>query len=69
MKEMPVNDFFAKNGFIREDGRMVHDMYLLEMKKPSESKGPWDLYKVLSVIPGKEAYRPLEESECPLVKK
>jgi branched-chain amino acid transport system substrate-binding protein len=48
---------------------MVHDMYLLEMKKPSESKGPWDLYKVLSVIPGKEAYRPLEESECPLVKK
>ncbi len=69
MRETPVNDFFAKNGFIREDGRMVHDMLLLEMKKPSESKGPWDIYNVLSVVPGKEAYRPLEESECPLIKK
>lgn len=69
MRETPVNDFFAKNGVIREDGRMVHDMLLLEMKKPSESKGPWDIYNVLSAVPGKEAYRPLEESECPLIKK
>jgi branched-chain amino acid transport system substrate-binding protein len=69
MRELPVNDFFAKNGVLREDGRMVHEMYLLQMKTPAESKGPWDLYKVLSRVPGPEAYRPLSESECPLVKK
>jgi branched-chain amino acid transport system substrate-binding protein len=69
MRELPVNDFFAKNGFIREDGRMVHDMYLLQMKTPAESKGEWDLYKVLSVVPGPQAFRPLADSECPLVKK
>ncbi len=69
MKELPVNDFFAKKGFVREDGRMVHDMYLLKMKTPAESKGEWDLYNVLSTVPGPEAYRPLSESECPLVKK
>jgi branched-chain amino acid transport system substrate-binding protein len=69
MRELPVNDFFAKNGVVREDGRMVHDMYLLQMKTPAESKGEWDLYKVLSTVPGPQAYRPLSESECPLVKK
>jgi len=69
MKELPVNDFFAKGGFIRDDGRMVHDMYLLQMKTPAESKSPWDLYKVLAIVPGPKAYRPLSESECPLVKK
>jgi branched-chain amino acid transport system substrate-binding protein len=69
MRELPVNDFFAKNGFLREDGRMVHDMYLLQMKTPAESQGEWDLYKVLSVVPGPQAFRPLAESECPLVKK
>jgi len=69
MRELPVNDFFAKDGKIREDGRMVHDMYVYEVKKPSESKGPWDFYKLRSVIPGDQAFRPLSESTCPLVKK
>lgn len=69
MREMPINDFFAKNGRIRIDGRMVHDMYVYEVKKPSESKGEWDFYKLRAVIPGDEAFRPLSESGCPLVKK
>ncbi|WP_246786020.1 ABC transporter substrate-binding protein [Bradyrhizobium sp. SBR1B] len=69
MREMPINDFFAKNGRIREDGRMVHDMYVYEVKKPSESKGDWDFYKLREVIPGDQAFRPLKESTCPLVRK
>jgi len=69
MREMPVNDFFAKNGRVREDGRFVHDMYVYEVKKPSESKYAWDYYKLRAVIPGDEAFRPLSESKCPLVKK
>jgi len=69
MKYTPVNDMFAKNGRIREDGRMVHDMYLFEVKKPSESKGSWDDYKLVATIPGSEAFQPLELSRCPLVKK
>ena len=69
MREMPINDFFAKNGRIREDGRMVHDMYVYEVKKPSESKGEWDFYKLREVIHGDEAFRPLKDSACPLVKK
>ena len=69
MREMPINDFFAHNGHIRVDGRMVHDMYLAEVKKPSESKGTWDFYKILETIPGDQAFRPLSESACPLVKK
>jgi len=67
MREMPVDDFFAK-GRIREDGRMVHDMYLVEVKAPSESKAPWDYYKVLRRIPAEEAAQPLSESKCSLVK-
>jgi branched-chain amino acid transport system substrate-binding protein len=69
MKETPINDMFAKNGRIREDGRMVHDMYLFEVKKPSESKGRWDDYKLLATVPGDQAFQPLEASRCPLVKK
>ena len=69
MRELPVNDFFAKNGKVREDGRMVHDMYLVEVKTPSESKAPWDYYKVVATVPGDEAFLPLAKSECPLVKK
>ncbi|MDA9413861.1 ABC transporter permease [Bradyrhizobium sp. CCBAU 11430] len=69
MREMPVNDFFAKNGRIREDGRMVHDMYVYEVKKPSESKGDWDFYRLREVIPGDQAFRPLKDSACPIVKK
>jgi branched-chain amino acid transport system substrate-binding protein len=69
MKDTPINDFFSKNGKIREDGRMVHDMYLFEVKKPSESKGRWDDYKLLATVPGNEAFQSLELSRCPLVKK
>jgi branched-chain amino acid transport system substrate-binding protein len=69
MRETPINDFFAHDGHIRIDGRMVHDMYLAEVKRPSESKGPWDFYKILETIPGDQAFRPLSESTCPLVKK
>jgi len=69
MKDTPINDFFAKNGRIREDGRMVHDMYLFEVKKPSESKGRWDDYKLLATVPGNEAFQSLELSRCPRVKK
>ncbi len=69
MKSLKVNDFFAKNGTIREDGRMVHDMYLVQVKTPAESKYPWDYYKVLATIPGDEAFQPLSKSACPLVTK
>ncbi len=69
MKDTPINDMFAKNGKIREDGRMVHDMYLFEVKKPSDSKGRWDDYKLLATVPGEEAFQPLSASRCPLVKK
>ncbi|WNJ90367.1 ABC transporter substrate-binding protein [Bosea sp. 685] len=69
MRELPVNDFFAKNGKLREDGRMVHDMLLVQVKKPSESKAPWDYYDVLATVPGDQAFLPLAQSECPLVKK
>jgi branched-chain amino acid transport system substrate-binding protein len=68
MREMPVNDIFARNGRLREDGRLVHDLYLMQVKKPAESTAPWDYYKVLSVIPGKEAFRSLEDGGCPMVK-
>ncbi|MDB5521644.1 MAG: transporter permease [Tardiphaga sp.] len=69
MKDTPINDMFATNGKIREDGRMVHDMYLFEVKKPAESKSRWDVYKVLATVKGDEAFQPLSASRCPLVKK
>ena len=69
MREIPINDFMTKNGHLREDGRVMRDMYLFEVKKPDESKYPYDYYKQLAVIPADQAYRPLSESECPLVKK
>jgi branched-chain amino acid transport system substrate-binding protein len=69
MKEMPTDDPLFGKGTIRTDGRKIHDMYLLEVKKPSESKGPWDLMKVRATIPAAEAFRPLAEGGCPLVAK
>ena len=69
MKATPINDFFTQNGRIREDGRMVHDMYLFEVKKPSESKQPWDDYKLIATIPAEEAFQPLSQFTCPLQKK
>lgn len=67
MAETPINDIFAKNGYIREDGRMVHDMYLVEVKTPEESADADDLFRVVRTIPAEEAFRPLSESVCPLV--
>jgi len=67
MRERPVNDFYVKNGRLREDGRLVHDMYFAQVKTPSESKGDWDYYKILAAIPGDQAFRPLAEGGCPLV--
>ncbi len=69
MREMPISDVVMPKGTLREDGRVIHDMLLLQVKKPSESKAPWDYYKVISTIPGNEAFRPLSQSGCPLVKK
>ncbi|MFC0242479.1 ABC transporter substrate-binding protein [Rhodopseudomonas telluris] len=68
MRELPVRDAFTDNGFLREDGRMVHSMFLFEVKKPEESKAPWDYYKVLAEVPGDQAFRPLKDGGCPLVK-
>ena len=69
MRAMPIEDFFARHGRLREDGLMVHDLYLVEVKKPEESKAPWDYYKVLQTIPGDEAFPRIEDEDCPLVKK
>jgi len=69
MKEMPTDDPLFGKGSIRVDGRKIHDAFLFEVKKPAESKGPWDYYKLRATIPANEAFRPLAQSECPLVKK
>ncbi|WP_137389008.1 ABC transporter substrate-binding protein [Rhodoligotrophos defluvii] len=68
MKAMPVNDFYSDNVEIREDGRVMRKSYIAEAKSPAESKGPWDLYKILETVPAEESWRPLAESDCPLVK-
>ena len=69
MRELPINDFMTRNGRIREDGRVIRDMYLMQAKTPDESKGEWDLAKIVATIPGDQAFRPLHEGGCPLVKK
>jgi branched-chain amino acid transport system substrate-binding protein len=69
MKEMPTDDPLFGKGTIRADGRKIHPAYLFEVKKPEESKGPWDYYKLVGTTPGDQAFRPLSESVCPLVKK
>jgi branched-chain amino acid transport system substrate-binding protein len=69
MREIPVNDFYAKNGRIRIDGRLMHDMYLAQVKSPEESKGPWDYYKILATVPAEQAFRSLAEGGCPLAQK
>jgi branched-chain amino acid transport system substrate-binding protein len=68
MKEMPINDFMTRNGRIREDGRVIRDMYLMQVKTPDESKSEWDLAKIVATMPGEQAFRPLAEGGCPLVK-
>jgi branched-chain amino acid transport system substrate-binding protein len=69
LKEMTLNDAFVKNGRIRADGRMVHDFYLFQVKSPNESKGKWDYYKLISTVPGDQAFQPLSLSRCQLIKK
>src|SRR5246127_2127273 len=69
MKEMPTDDALFGKGTIRVDGRKLHPAYLFEVKKPEESKGPWDYYKLVGTTPADQAFRPLSESSCPLVKK
>jgi len=68
MREIPV-DFFGTRGQVREDGRMVHDMYLFEVKAPEESSGPWDYFKLRATIPAEQAFQPLAKSRCPLLGK
>jgi branched-chain amino acid transport system substrate-binding protein len=69
MKELPTDDPLFGKGSIRADGRTIHDMYLFEVKKPSESKGPYDFYKLAATIPGDQAFRPMDQGGCPLVSK
>ncbi|HWB51029.1 MAG TPA: ABC transporter substrate-binding protein [Stellaceae bacterium] len=68
LKSKPINDFMIRNGHIQDDGSLVHDMYLYEVKKPSESKGEWDLYKLIATIPGDQAFKRPRGNECPAVK-
>ena len=68
MRATPINDFFAENGRIRPDGRMVHDMYLVEVKQPAEQRYPWDYYKIVRTLPGDEVFRPPID-DCPLVRR
>jgi branched-chain amino acid transport system substrate-binding protein len=68
MREIPVNDVMTKNGKLREDGRLVRDMYLFQVKSPQESKSKDDIYKLLATVPGDEAYRPLKDGKCPYIK-
>jgi len=69
MKETPINDFFAKNGRIREDGLMAHDLYLFRVKSPEQSQRPWDYYELVRTIPAEEAFGPESASRCPLLKR
>jgi branched-chain amino acid transport system substrate-binding protein len=66
---MTINDAFTKNGKVRADGKMIHDTYLVQVKSPSESKTPWDYYRIVKTVPGDQSFAPLSESKCPLVKK
>ncbi|MGE0221987.1 MAG: ABC transporter substrate-binding protein [Acetobacteraceae bacterium] len=69
MKATPTNDPLFGKGSVRADGRKIHDMYLFEVKSPAESKGPYDYYKLIRTIPGEEAFRPMDQGGCPMVKK
>ena len=69
MKKLPINDFMTKDGRVREDGRVIRDMYLMQVKTPEESKGEWDLAKIIATVPGNEAFRPLDQGDCPMVTK
>ena len=68
MREMPINDVMTKNGKLREDGRVIRDMYLFQVKSPEESKSKDDIYKLIATVPGDEAYRPMKDGNCPYIK-
>ncbi len=68
MKEMPVNDFFTKEAFVREDGRVMRNIYLFQVKTPAESKYRFDYYKLLATVPAEQAFRPLAEGGCPMIR-
>ncbi len=65
MRELTVSDAFTPNGRLRPDGRMVHDVYLVQIKSPAESKGEWDLLKLLATLPGDQVFRPIADGGCP----
>src|SRR5215470_14504544 len=67
IKEIPVNDFFTKDGRVREDGRVIRNMYLFQVKSPEESKYAYDYYKLLNTVPGDQAFRPMAQGGCPIV--
>ena len=69
LKSMPLDDALFGKSYLRADGRKIHDMHLFEVKTPAESKGPYDYYKLIRTIPGDEAFRPMDQGGCPLVKK
>ena len=68
MREMPINDFMTRNGKLREDGRVIRDMYLFQVKTPAESKGKDDIYKLVATVSGEQAFRPLKDGKCPYIK-
>ena len=69
IREISVDDFYARGGRLREDGRLLHDMYFVQVKTPAKSTGPWDYYKILATIPGEQAFRPAGEDGCPLIRR
>lgn len=69
LREMPIKDAFARNAYLREDGKLIHDTYVVTVKSPQESKAPWDYYKIIKTVPGEQAFMPLSESQCPMIKK
>jgi branched-chain amino acid transport system substrate-binding protein len=69
LRSMPIDDMYSRHGKLLANGRLIHDMYLVEIKTPEESKYPWDYFKILQVVPGEKAFRPLSESKCPLLVK
>ena len=69
LRTMPIRDAFARNAKLREDGKLLHDTYLVSVKSPAESKAPWDYYKIIKTVSGDDSFNPLSESQCPLVKK
>jgi len=68
LRAQPIHDAFARNARLREDGKLIHDTYVVEVKSPKESKAPWDYYKIVRTVPGDQAFMPLSESQCKLVK-